>query len=345
MKALLLIWLVGCAGDDEPLDLRDPAPELPLPDLDGVDLDAAFADALTVALRADARTAWDGHALGLGAASPGCPDLYAGSFDLDDRDVPDRGLSWSDHCRTPAGDTFGGYAWWEDRLLASGDAAAPAGRTVDASRALRAAGVMADVDGAPWWELNGEATDSLLLTEGPDYAEWTYNSVLRGTLTGLLPFDPDTSGIPGGWRADMYLRATGGDTQTLELRGNLYLFAHRIAGRFDSVDVNLAWGEPGAQGPDACDLEPRGWIGVRDEDAAWLDVVFQPRFDDDPTGEAYADVERGPCDGCGSLYVRGIEQQGVTVCPDLSFVWDGALTHPAPHEFVLDLRTLLREIP
>ena len=139
----------------------------------------------------------------------------------------------------------------------------------------------------------------------------------------------------------MYERTTGGDEATIELRGNIYYFDYRIAGRFDSVTVNLLWGAPDSLGPDECAAEPRGWIGVRDENAFWYDLVFQPRYDDDPNAEPYQDGDYGPCDGCGTLYVRGLQQDGIEVCPDFSFLWDGTLTHPDPTDFALSLRDIL----
>ena len=87
--------------------------------------------------------------------------------------------------------------------------------------------------------------------------------------------------------------------------------------------------------------EPRGWIGLRTEDAYWFDIVLQPRFDDDPTADPYDNADYSPCDGCGTLYVRGLEQTDITVCPDLSFLWNGGLTHPAPTDFALSIRDQL----
>ena len=57
------------------------------------------------------------------------------------------------------------------------------------------------------------------------------------------------------WRTDLYVSVTGGDEERIETRGNVYLFEEVLAGRFDSVAVDLdVIGEVGA-GPDDCLLE------------------------------------------------------------------------------------------
>ena len=80
---------------------------------------------------------------------------------------------------------------------------------------------------------------------------------------------------------------------------------------------------------------------MRDENAFWFDVVFQPRFDDDATDDPYDNFSYGPCDGCGTLYVRGLEQTDIEVCPDFSFLWSGALTHPEADDYALSMRDIL----
>jgi len=342
MRALpFLLVLAACKAEDD-LDLGDPPEELELPDLTGVDLKAAYAAGLTTALQADTRVAWNAHVATVAMAEPGCPDFFAGTPDLEEMDVPEEpAWSWADHCTQPSGRTFGGFAWWQNDLAVTGDVEDAEGATSEAFRRIVADGVVAGADDVVAYEFDGEASDSLMFAEGEGWSQWTYSSLLDGTMTGTIPFDPAAGGIVGGYRAEMYVRSTGGDAQTVEARGNVYWFEHRIAERFDSVAVNLLWGAPDSLAPEECPLEPRGWIGLRTEDAYWFDIVFQPRFDDDPTGDPYQNIEYSPCDGCGTLYVRGLEQTDITVCPDLSFLWNGGLTHPEPNDFALSIRDQL----
>jgi hypothetical protein len=133
--------------------------------------------------------------------------------------------------------------------------------------------------------------------------------------------------------------------EQVEIRGNAYFFSPMIAGRFDSVAMDLALLGPGALGPEDCALEPRGWIGLRDEEAYWYELVFGPLATDDATGgdtssEAYTD-----CDGCGKLYIRGTEVTEVgTVCPDLEAArQSAALSPPEATDYVLPLHSLEAE--
>ena len=134
-------------------------------------------------------------------------------------------------------------------------------------------------------------------------------------------------------RADQYVYVEGGDTARLESRGNLYLFEDRIADRWDSVAMDLELvGDDGA-GPGDCTLEPTGWLSLRDTNAYWYDVVFLASEAD--TVDTSTDTS---CDGCGTLYIRGVESG--TVCPDLSAAWDGRLDPPDVADFVLSIHDL-----
>lgn len=342
MSALLWLLLACTEKDTDTGVVLDPPEELEIPGIQGVDLDQLFVDTVKLGITADARVAWDAHAISLDLMDPGCPDIYAGIPDLEiddlDEDVP--GYSWLDQCY--AGDErFGGYEYWENDVRVTGELEDPSGQTVAGQRSLIGNGVIS-VDDDVTFEFDGEASDSLTkIDDSTGFSRFVYSSLVDGTITGSIPF-PDGSPTPGGWRTDMYLSYTGGDVDSLEARGNVYFFEKRINDRFDSLAMDIEFTGPNGATPDDCAIEPRGWIGVRDENAYWYDVVFEPRFDDDATDSDYPNDPYTACDGCGTLYIRGIAQD-VQVCPDLSFLWDGALTPPQGNEYALSLRDFLED--
>jgi hypothetical protein len=319
----------GGAPDDTTADPNEPAPELPLPDLSGIDLGAAYQESLAAVLSVHAGVAFDGHAQALARSHAGCPDVWLGApadlVDADQVDEDARGLSWSDTCETPGGLFFRGTMYWESDARASGDATTSAGRSEQGSRTLIGAGAIGDATETQF-QMRGEVSDAMSRVIAPDYERWTWSSTVNASVSGTDAMDPIASPTPGGWRAGLYLAATGGDADRIEARGDLYLFEHRIAGRFDSVAVQLALPGENAAGPTDCTLEPRGWIGLRDENAWWIDVVFLPTGEDDATAE-HPEDEYTACDGCGKVYVRGLEEEAIgEVCPDFSvFFAEGAV--------------------
>ncbi|MCB9759597.1 MAG: hypothetical protein H6739_07125 [Alphaproteobacteria bacterium] len=331
---MLSLTLLALACTEEP-ETVDPGPDpahLEPPSLDGIDVPGAFEEMLALGLAVDMRPAWQGHVDTLAMGEPGCPDLYTGMADEDMMmDAP--GLSWSDRCRTTAGDTFAGFVYWENDLVATTDETS--GTYVDGVRSLEADGVVADGD-AVLYEFDGEGTDAMSLIEDGEYVRWTYASQLRATVTGSVPFGDGA--LAGGWRTDMQLNYSGGDVDRLSAQGNVFLFESRVQDRFDSLNVNIELIGPTGAGPEDCQAEPLGYISLRDEDAFWYDLVFQPRYgdDDDYDNDPYSD-----CDGCGVLYVRGVEQPD-PVCPDFDWIW-ATLSPPDPADYVLSTRDLGEE--
>ena len=339
--SLLLLALVACAPEEDTVEVSDPPEELVVPPLDGLDLESLYQDALSIGLTADLRAPWAAHReLLTGSVRGGCPDVYVGTPDLeiDGLDMDVRGESWMDLCED--GDTrWGGWAWWDSFVRAEGDATTPEGLVVEGERSLIGDAVVS-TSGDIVFEFKGEAADAFQRTDAPDYLRWSYTSLVTGTVTGSLPFAGSVT--PFGYRTDMYVSYAGGTGATAEVRGNVYLFEGRIQDRIDSMSANLEFVSPDGAAPDVCTLEPRGWLSVRDPDAIWYDLVFEPRYDDDATDEDYPNDPLTVCDGCGRLYVRGLDQ-GIDVCPDFSFLWSGGLNPPESAGYSLNLRELLED--
>lgn len=316
--------------------------QFPLPtDVDTIDFTAAFTDAVDLIVEVTTIAPWRGHAASLDVRQPGCPDFWTGPFTEGDVVVgSEEGVSWRDDCLVEDGSelVYDGWVWWDFDVEESGDPTTYDGHVIEASRVLDGDGFVSDVDGTRF-EFKGTANDSLYQVEAYGYERVVYSSTVDATVTGRDVFDP-TSLTPRGYRTDLFHFLTGGDVDVWEARGDVYLFEPRIQGRFDSVGVDLHL--QGVQGaaPDLCTLEPLGWLGLRDPDAIWYEVVFQPRFEDDIVGEPYANDPLSGCDGCGWLYVQGIAMEE-QVCVDLSFVFDdGAFPLPDPDDYVLPIHAL-----
>ena len=338
---LLPLLLLSCKTEDEPVNTGDPVEELVMPDIGNVDLPAAYNEALTAAMAVTLTTPWQGNVDVLELAHDGCPDLYVGAPEDADLDDDEQfGISWFDYCETPGGLYYGGYVIWDGNVTGDGDAESDAGRTVEGSRQMLANGVVGNDDDV-LYEFKGEGSDSLYLVEAPGYTRWTYSSLVEATVTGSAISDLTGATNGGGWRTDLYLYATGGTAETLEARGNLFLFETRLSERFDSVAMDLTFTGPTGAAPEACTAEPVGWIGLRDENAYWYDLVFQPADSTDSSSDS-ADTPYGACDGCGTLYIRGIETiEYGEVCVDFSWLWDAdPVTLPAPEDFIFTARQL-----
>lgn len=325
----MLFVALGCTPEPEPVDPGPEPEELVMPPIDGIDLPQAWSEMLSLALEVRLQTAWQGQLESLELRRPGCPDLYAGVSPEQEMDMDAGGMSWSDRCQ--AGTLgYSGWTHWDSALEVI---ETETDRTASGTRALQGDAVVTR-DGELLYELKGQGEDSLLEITGEAYRRWVYSSTLDATVTGTLPFAG--SATPEGWRTDLYMSATGGDADRLELRGNVFFFTPMVAERFDSINVDIELVGPTGAGPDSCLEEPLGFISLRDADAFWYDLVFQPR-DGSGSDTGYENEPYSGCDGCGTLYVRGVEQ-AEPVCLDLSWIWSGALQPPAAEEFVYSLR-------
>lgn len=315
-RVLLACLLIGCAAPAE--EAPAPAEHLPLPDLSDVDWALAFEHGVRQLLSIDTAGAWAAHAEALTLRQPGCPDLWAsapdGTADLD------ADLGWADLCRADGLD-WTGFLFWDGSLAAAG------ADTIVGQRRLVGDARIADLDGVPRFAFTGEAEGAFTRTPN----SWSRSSTVAATAHGSAAAPLGASAVTA-WRADLYLFVTSGGF--LEARGEAWLPDDVVAGRFDSVAADLQFGDAD---PDGCPLEPRGWTGLRDASAYWYELVFQPLGGD--AGDPLPNAPLDACDGCGTLYARGVEQG--TVCLDVADLVAAVPGPPDPADYLLTLRDLV----
>lgn len=344
---LVLTALAGCSSlsrqgtEDTGTETTAPEPAAPFPipdDVATIDWVSAFQEAVALMSTVSTIQPWTGHAASLDARAPGCPDFWTGTFtDAGIEVAHDYGVSWWDDCGIDNGQYYDGWAWWDFDVSEDGDPDSYDGRISDASRTLEGSAVVGDEDGVKF-EFDGTASDAFYEVKANGYHHVVYSTSLDATITGSDVFAPDGP-TPDGYRTDLYMYVTSGDIDSIEASGNVYMFTPQLMGRFDSIGVDMLLQGPLGAAPDDCTQEPLGWIGLRDADAIWYDVVFLPRTREDVAGETYPNDPLSVCDGCGRLYVQGIEQVGVDVCVDFSFLFDD---FPVPNtdDYVLPLHAL-----
>jgi hypothetical protein len=315
------VCALGCAEEAEP---EPDAPALDVPVVE--DLPGSFAAALALAAAPPIDAAWAGLTEGLARGTNTCPDVWL--------DPPDAGpgFGWKDRCAT-GGTSFVGSVAWSSDAERFGDVSTAEGRTSLGERSLDGAASVETDDGL-LWAFDGQASEVVTHTDAVSYTQWTWSTRLRGTVRGaVLGQDPES-----GLRADLSAFATGGASWSLEVAGDLHLLDGLLAAQFDSVALDL---RIAGEGPE-CTEEPSGWIGLRLPDATWFDAVFQPRDEPEPGDAPYANDPYGGCEGCATLYVRGLEQG--EVCLDFSFLLEGR-EPPDVATFLLPLRERIRETP
>lgn len=345
MRAPLLLVVLGGCGLDSDIGLEDTGPTqveqaFPLPDdLDKIVWETVFTDAVNLLVTVNTQGPFAAHRSTMVTRQLGCPDFYTGEFTVGLMTVGDTdGVSWFDDCLTPDGTYYDGHLWWETDVQEYGDPKTDDGRTSDAYRRMEGDALVGDPEGVRL-EFDGEATDSFYRLEAYGYERFVYSTTIDGTITGRDVFEGSLT--PNGYRTDLFMYMTGGDIDVFQARGNVYMFSAQLQDRFDSIEVDMAMVGPAGAAPGDCTLEPLGWIGVRDPNAYWYDVVFQPRAEEDIVGDQFVDPELSACDGCGRLYVQGVEQVDVDVCIDFSFLFaDGGFPLPDADDFVLPIHSL-----
>ena len=344
-RILLALPLLGGCGLASDIGLEDTGSTqveqaFPLPeDLHKVEWESVFTDAVNLLVTVNTQGPFLAHRSTMDTRAVGCPDFYLGEFTVGLMTVGDtEGVSWFDDCLTADDVYYDGWLWWETDVVEFGDPDTDDGRTSDAYRRMEGDALVGDPDGVRL-EFDGVATDALYrLQASYDYERYVYSTSIDGTITGRDVFEGSLT--PRGYRTDLVMYVTGGDIDIFEARGNVYMFDAQLQDRFDSIEVDMAMVGPAGAAPGDCTLEPLGWIGVRDPNAYWYDVVFQPRAVEDLI-DPYVNPDLSFCDGCGRLYVQGVEQVGVDVCIDFSFLFeDGGFPVPDADDFVLPLRSL-----
>jgi hypothetical protein len=331
--------------------LREPEPPpAPPSDIWDIDLEAAVADAFTVAGQATLAKAWAAHGETLADAPPGCPQVWIGNLpeDVVDMDMDDdEGLSWLADCATPDGVAWSGWAHWTDVL--------PSGTVAD--RTLMGDLAITGPDGL-WLVLDGETSDAIDTTNG-----YAYASNLEGELTGSLVEGGGVRGeLEASWASDSSFRLFGTVT---DLDGfgppdnrdpatsPEVAFDGWTPGmpRFTSVRYDLTLDLT------TCGVEPTGYLGIRGNEGFWLDVYFLPIYDlTEDTAQSNAFpfelIENQTCDGIGTLFARNILLEDTSgdgdstdttlareVAPDFATIV-GALPAPMPGDTLLTLREL-----
>lgn len=332
MLACTLVLLISsaCEGEDPTVTPGPPAPDLLMPDMTGLDMPAQLKRGFTLALGADLRSPWSAFVSAM-ALRDECPDLFAGSMDNDEMPA----LYWSDSCKTAGGVLFEGDQGWEslaNRDVLSETSYVDTGeRTLKGTSTIESQGV--DSEMHRLFAFTGEGTDSFYASIDSDgnassYSRWTYSASVNATVSGSLIY-PDGSTISDGLREDLYLAYSGGSADQLTMRGDLFLLQETFD-RFDSVSLDLTLYGPKGAPPNTCLKEPYGYIGLRDTSAYWYEVVFMPM------DQSEAGADSPECDGCGTLFVRGVEQPD-PVCVSFDDIWQ-TLQPPVLTDYVYSVR-------
>ena len=210
--------LLACSDTDgvSTLDFVPPK-ELTIPDLSEVDIDAAFTAALAKTATIQLNPAWSANATTLGLRRPTCPDLYVGGPEDGDIDLREAdGMSWSDFCGIGSGLSYGGWVYWDGNVNQSGTTDSASGLTINGSRSMMGQGTV-KYNNDLLYEFKGEGSDSLYRVIAEGYERWTYSALINATINGI-----EATGEDQGFRADMYIYATGGDA-------NMFFFCPTIA--------------------------------------------------------------------------------------------------------------------
>jgi len=255
---MLLLLAAACATEEEaPVDEGPPLDTLELPTSPTWTC-PRLRRGVATALEVRGAVAWRGHSPRSTGSSPAAPTCgRRADVETIEVDQDAGGWSWADHCEDQQGRGYEGAVWWSSTAAAEGDPAEADGRTISGERRL--VGDATVTAGSDTRSSSTHDRDAVTIGTAPDYTRWTWSSAVDATVTGADAL-ADAS-TPGGWRADLYTYASGGDADALEVRGDVYLFEERLAGRFDSLSMDLAL-DPS----DECG-EPRGWLSLRDEDA------------------------------------------------------------------------------
>ena len=291
-------------ADDAPSDLA--------PTLGAADVADAIEAGLATLFGVNPGPVYDlfTEALAVGDAG-GCPFVY------ETVDGYAAVTFWQDSCAASSGAMYEGYGYMYvyedypagDDLLLGGWTILLSGEVVGADGgALEGSGVVADINGGNGYfdlyqrQLGGTfVIDGRTLdASGTDWLNGSLQPNFDVTAIYVPEITPDTP--------------TGIDARQVAINGAL----SGLAGAVETVAFEGVILTEEAVGS-ACDLEPSGTVSVRAADGNWYDVVF-----DSPEEVGEPMLGDGLCDGCGTLWFRGLQLDGVCVDFGALTDWDGA---------------------
>lgn len=313
----VLLLALACQGD--PVDSGGVGPDdlgepdvLEMPELTDEELASLAEDALALAVQVSGQQPWLGQQRAFEHAEDGCPDVYAGNLPSYTATAIG-GWGWEDTCTTAEAVSFEGYLWWLSQVSVNGElGGSPPGKATARRVLLGDAAVNSGLDALFGFE--GTVDESMDIEVGRETFKWAFSSDFDVVATGLEAFTPEDP-TPNGWRASGSLTTHGGDLVDLSLALDAWFFGPVLEDRMDAMSASIDWSQ-GDSG-ETCTKEPFGSLSVRLTDETWLDMIFLG---------ASEEASSPDCDGCARLFVRGLETG--TVCPDLSFLWDGRLQPP-----------------
>lgn len=332
MIASLLLLFTGCTGpaddtapEETKVELDTAPPTVSDADLTGVD-EQLFVDSVALILTVSANSVWGAIDASLARGNgSSCPDVYLGTpnpneVDFEGVDDDFDGWSWYDYCRN--GSTrIGGGMFWDTELVTSIDK----GDTLYEGQRSLVSAAWVGTDDETFVQFDGDLDDSLRMRVAPGGGKTVegYSMSFDGIVGGSDLFADAT-----GWRSTLEFDYQPG---SFSIIGNLFMFEQVVDGRFD------AWSYQLEEGDTTCAKEPEGWLAVRAIDGFWFELDYETPLDYGDTGKVPDTDPYAACDGCGTLYVRGIDQlerQEVGVlCPDFSTAWSGIAT-PQPEDFL-----------
>ena len=323
MSFYLVSFIWGCANEavEEQTIEFDSIEELTIPDMTGIDFEEAFVEMVKNTNYVQLNPIWDANQTAVTRGRTTCPDLYVGGPEVGDNlDLREAdGVSWRDECATSAGMQYSGFVYWDIPSFSP---------NVRASRQL-AAGGSVKLYNELLFSFSGEATDTFnTVYDGEELVQWSYSTTVAGTVRGQDAVDEGMA-----YRSDLSFSASGHqNTSTLSLSGEMYWLRYRVQDRFDTLIASLSMVDPAVHTSDECPDEPVGRVSLRDTGGVWYDLVFTPTND----------LEEQICDGCGTLYLRGLETiEYGEVCPDFSTIWPGYnIRIPTNEEFILTIQQL-----
>lgn len=298
----MLAWALACTegrvvDDGDGADLPgeysytpdDEAPVQP----DPAALAAAIQDALGLALELTGEPIVQGYLSMVDEADEDCPRWYE----------QDGNVFWYDSCQADSGAVFDGYGFYTPYLDADLDGSG----TLWTGDYLYGVASITGSDGT-WFHAGGGT--QVLFGRDEEANSWSAVSQVLGGFAWTADAAGDTW-LSQGIVPDLYLYSveyTDYDARGVYVSGGISA-EDGLAGGATAVlfGENLVYSEDLGS---PCEAEPAGSIQVRDAAGRWWEVAFDTP--DEGT------LPAAQCDGCGTVFLAGQEQTGVSVCVDFT---------------------------